>query len=106
MKKHKEISDFDRLDKIFGYADVVRKYSKGLGRYRIIRYTLPNWTLSPLFNGDYMDAEDYDLLEAFLKKEGLNSPIASANIGFCHNNDLNDLGDDCSWVIFRLDGWK
>ena len=75
-----------------------------------IEFTLPDWTLCPLFNDDNSGLEDEDIkkLVAFItcnkNKYGTFYAIsATENEGdFKHTNDLDRLGGNCQIVTFCI----
>ncbi len=86
--------------------------------YTVIQYTVPEWALPYLFNGDatgldYSDSGDEDLaaIVSFLKSEGIDESKGhwSSSSGenetyFSHSNDITKLGDnvvDIEWVMLK-----
>lgn len=71
-----------------------------------IELTLPNWTLCPLFNNDVSALTTEELhqlkhLAEWLNAEGYRGiPIDCEDLGFCHTNDISNLGNDCHKVTF------
>ncbi len=81
-----------------------------LDGWDVIEYTVPEWALSALFNGDTSGLEDEDeaAIAAFLKNEKLSEQQGHWSYGsennepyFSHTNDIHNLGDtvvDIQWV--------
>ena len=72
--------------------------------YKIIDFTLPNWSLSALINGDFsgLESEDINKINSFTDRvvKEFGTSFFSVNIvgdkGFMHRNDIDNLGADCS----------
>jgi len=71
----------------------------------LIDYKIPNWALCALINGDYDGLTDEDMtkIETFVSE--VVAKFGNANfmlgnesdeLGFCHYNDIDNLGADCS----------
>ena len=77
----------------------------------ILEFTIPNWALSSLINGDNSgnDEEDDEKLERFVKETIATYGNANfmlpydkdLDLGFCHSNDIDNLGNDCSMLLLR-----
>lgn len=104
--------DYDDYDPDFDKDDV--EEDDTLDGWETIEYTVPEWALSALFNGDTSGLEEDDeaAIAAFLESEKLfeerghwsydsekNEPY------FSHTNDIHNLGDnvvDIQWV-YRIE---
>ena len=109
MKKQKEeLSDLERIEKAFGSKDVILKYSPHMGRYRLIKFTVPCWTIAPIINGDYtgeLSEDDEESLKAFLDENKDVSFGDTAYIGFTRDNDVDHQAGDCSYLVGMAKGW-
>lgn len=80
-------------------------------KYEQHEYTIPSHSLGYFINGDMDGYTDQDLQEFKEFEQKLIKRHGNANIrlmdeeqgeaGFCHSNDLNNLGGDCTNVIVR-----
>jgi hypothetical protein len=77
----------------------------------ILEFTIPDWALSSLINGDNsgLDPEDEEKLKNFVNK--VHQRFGNANfmlsdeenmdLGFKHRNDIDNLGANCSMLLLR-----
>jgi hypothetical protein len=74
-----------------------------------IQYTLPSWTLCSLFNNDDSGLEERDIqsLDKWISKKVKQHvsfhAVDSEDLGFCHDNDLDQYTSDCHLVTFSID---
>lgn len=80
-------------------------------KYELLEFTIPDWALSSLINGDDSGLEDEDIekLDKFVKKTV--AEYGNANfilprdkdieLGFQRRNDIDNLGNDCSLLYLR-----
>lgn len=71
---------------------------------KTVEYTLPDWTLCPLFNSDCTGITDEEetLLNEFLDTNHLGLPVGCEELGFCWRNDLDYYGGNCHTVVFPI----
>ncbi len=78
---------------------------------RTVEYSIPSWALPALINGDWsgLELEDCEKLENWMRKESAKhsrfyaiAPNESHELGFCHTNDIDNLGADCVLVPFDV----
>lgn len=73
----------------------------------LLEFAIPNWALCSLINSDDsgIEQEDIDKIDTFCKdcieKYGnanfmLGGNDEEDNLGFCHSNDIDSLGMDCT----------
>ena len=78
--------------------------------WEVVEYTVPEWALSYLFNGDSSGTEDEDreAIDSFMKTEGLSEDSGHWSCDsenneayFSLRNDITNLGGNCvdvQWV--------
>ena len=78
----------------------------------LIDYTIPSWAISSLINGDDsgLNDEEIEKINNFTAKVVANHGNANFmlgdsegddNLGFCHFNDIDNLGDNCETLYIR-----
>jgi hypothetical protein len=77
----------------------------------IIEFNIPEWALSALINGDMSGNSDEDIekINAFVAKTveqfgNANFMLADdedRDLGFCHRNDIDNLGSNCEKLLLR-----
>lgn len=70
-----------------------------------IEFTIPEWAVGPLVNGDYSGLEDEDeeklnkFVDKIVKQYGnahfMPASDEEIDLGFCHSNDIDKLGNTC-----------
>ena len=74
-------------------------------KYEIVEMIVPNWTLGALINGDMtgLTDDEYTQVDIFVNETvdayGNGFFIFKEEVGFCHRNDMDNLGSDCSKVM-------
>lgn len=77
----------------------------------IIDYVLPNYWLGALIYDDWSGLEDKEVIEikTWLESESKKyprfwalCPSDDGDMGFCWENDANNLGGDCTRVLFDI----
>jgi len=88
-------------------------FKKGGNADDILEFKIPEYAVSPLINGDYSGLEDED--EKTLNKwvDGIVAKYGNAHfmlpsndeleLGFCHTNDIDKLGNNCYKLLLRPD---
>ena len=71
-----------------------------------ISYKLPTYWACFLFYGDATGMTDDEIAEAdkFMKDNALSHACDCIDEGFCHRNDANNVGSDCSTFTFLQTG--
>jgi len=95
--------------KLSEVRQLVRKMLKE-ERDDIIEFTIPDWALSPLINGDYsgLSDDDEEKLKDFVndtvnKYGNAHFMDGDKDLGFCPRNDIDNLGSDCHKLLLRPD---
>ena len=90
-------------DKFEGCADIVEEKN-----FAFVRYVVPEWTLAALINGDIsaLSDQEQDQLDKFEQKAktaidgyAFQHWGDCLEKGFCWNNDVDDLGNNCHYLI-------
>lgn len=105
-----------------GISDDVKMIFKQhtmMGQYReggetddnILEFTIPNWALSSLINGDDSGNEDEDIEKINAFTERIENKYGNAmfmlpdeedmDLGFRYKNDIDNLGSDCSLLLLN-----
>jgi hypothetical protein len=87
-----------------------KKFIKEELEDELIDFTVPDWSMGALINGDYSGLSDEDeaKINEFVDKVSRiygNAMFMDANedLGFCPRNDIDKLGSNCNKVLIRPD---
>jgi hypothetical protein len=99
------------VPKGFNYDDFFYAEGGETDEDDLLKFTIPNWALTSLINGDDSGLEDEDIekIDKFVKEtvdEYGNANFmlpdeSEMDLGFKRSNDIDNLGNDCSLLYLR-----
>jgi len=106
--------DWDQMDEMenFDATGYQEKQNAEQTNDNLLDFTIPEWALSTLINGDSSGNSDEDdqKIDAFVNDTVaeygnanfmLDDIEGKDNLGFCHSNDIDNLGSNCYRLYLR-----
>ena len=96
-------ADNDKED-LSGILSAFTDCADAISSFDTFTSVLPADWASYLFNGDssYLDNREQEAIDAWIKRNGLGSPVDCGKSYFSSNNDANNLGGDVAeftWLV-------
>jgi hypothetical protein len=108
--------------------NILKNFSQFIteGKKDIIEFTVPDWAMSALINGDYsgLNKEDEEKVKKFIEntvkeyghadfaltgdetitdeETGKETIVDNSDLGFRHSNDIDNLGTNCCKILLLV----